>query len=236
MNSKSNDSSLDPDEVIRHLPLVRFVVNKLAPKSWTTFEYEDFVSYGTVGLMEALKRYKPESGPFPAFAIPRIRGAVLDALRANDFISRNARRDVRLVGDAEQRLLVETGSAPAAQVEQALAMTHERYLAVRQAARVTVIPLDRPVNDGEAPERLGDQVPDDSESALDHVLEKELIEEVTVFVGELPQREQFILGLHYQEGLTLKEIANVMGLSESRISQLQSRAIYRLQQRLQVAA
>lgn len=236
MNNKSNDPRPDPDEVIKHLPLVRFVVNKMAPKSWTTFDYEDFLSYGTIGLMEALRRYDPEAGPFPAFAIPRIRGAILDVLRTNDFMSRSTRRDVRHVSDAEQRLLVETGSAPADQVERALAMTHERYLAVRQAARVTVIPLDRTVRDDDTLERLGDQVPDQEESALDRLLEKELLEEVTALVTELPQREQFILALRFKEGLTMKEIARVMGLSESRISQLQSRAIYRLQQRLHVAA
>ena len=90
-----------PDGIVEFLPLVKYVVGKMAPRSGQLFDREDLVSFGVVGLMEARKRYRPELGSFASFAIPRIRGAILDALRSNDFISRVTRKDIRSVDEAE---------------------------------------------------------------------------------------------------------------------------------------
>jgi RNA polymerase sigma factor for flagellar operon FliA len=234
MESGAN-STAGVQDISSYIPLVRSVVGKMAAKNWPTFDREDLMSFGIVGLMDAARRYEPGRGSFASFAVPRIRGAVLDALRANDFLPRTVRKDVRRLAEAEWRLLAEEGNASEEALESELGVTSERLSATRQASALKLVGLDLVVDDGEHT-GVVQEVADSSPGALEMYLERELHEELVNLVQELPERERIIISLHFVEGLTMKEIGRVMDLSESRISQLQSRALFRLRTGLGAAA
>ncbi len=231
----SRDPALREAIILRYVPLVHYVLGRLGVLRQASAEYEDLVSAGLLGLIDAVDRFDATRGTrFSTYAALRIRGQVLDYLRSQDWLPRGARQRARAAQQAVNTLWAELGRAP---TEQEIASHMELDLAkLRQAltdASHMILSLDEAgVTEEEA--SLHEVLPDeDQPDPAQALLEKELQMRLIEALKELPEREQHILALYYYEGLTMKEIGAVFGVSESRICQIHAAAVMTLRAILQ---
>ncbi len=223
------------DELIMHYaPLVRQVVGRLGIPSTGLLEAGDLLSYGMIGLINAVDRYDPSRGVrFEAFATARIRGAVIDQLRALNWLPRAAVSRVRQIEGTMATLEQQLGR-PATEIEVAteLGVPLARYRQMLFEAGIVVLSLDTPLitimQEDEFP-TLGELLEDQSTPGPAEQLEmQEKLTLLTSALDRLPERERLLLAMYYQEELTMKEISKVMSVSESRVCQLHMQAIMRL--------
>lgn len=239
----THNSILRDELIIEYTPLVRFVVGRLGIPPTSLLEHEDLVSYGMIGLINAIDRFDLARGVrFEAFATPRIRGAVIDQLRVLNWLPRSAVARVRQLETAlaalEQRL-----GRPAQENEaaKAIGVSIERYRQILVEIGFTILSLDAPLNtlnthDDELTtlsELLEDQTTPDP---LEQVERHELSTALKLAAERLPPREHLLLSLYYQQELTMKEISHVMNVSESRVCQLHTQAVMRLRAALTLYA
>ena len=217
-----------------YIPLVRFVVGRLGIPPTSLLEADDLVSYGTIGLINAIDRFDPSRGVrFEAFATVRIRGAVIDQLRSLNWLSRSAVRRVRRIEAAMAKLEQHLGR-PAKEEEAAteLGISTDRYRQMLLEVSVTVLSLDAPLSlpaQDDGATSLADLLEDhDMVGPAEEVEQRELVVSLTAAIDQLPPRERLLLSLYYQEELTMKEISKVLGVSESRVCQLHIQAILHL--------
>lgn len=222
--------------LLQYAPLVKYVVNRMAVRLPSGWEYEDLLSTGVVGLIEAADRYDPERGTsFECYAVSRIRGAIIDHLRTQGVISRSAVRRAKYVEDVLAYLETELGRP--AQEEEVAAYLGIDVATLRQqieATAPTILSLDwsPPGEDGETLS-LADSIPDQSSpDPLAQLEDEETLESLAEAIGELPERERMVVSLYYHDGLTMKEIGRVLDITESRVSQIHSRAVLRLRGKL----
>lgn len=225
------------DELITaYAPLVRYVVGRLGIPPTSLLEADDLLSYGIIGLINAIDRFDPARGiRFEAFATSRIRGAVIDQLRTLNWLPRSAVARVRQIETVLAQLEQRYGR-PATEVEAALALnvSLDRYRQMVLEAGAVILSLDAPLasitqQDNEGVLSLGDLIEDHSTPDPAEQAEKqEMLRVLGGTVDQLPERERLLLSLYYQQELTMKEISKVMGVSESRVCQLHMQAILRL--------
>jgi RNA polymerase sigma factor for flagellar operon FliA len=217
--------------VIEHVDVVKSIANRLARRLPPAVETKDLISIGMLGLIDAAGRYRPRLGvPFDAFARRRVLGAMLDELRSLDRAPRSVRRMGRELDATVARLRHELGRDPQeAEIAAAMDMTEAQYQqAVDQLRGVefgAMRELDATDSQGEPLIALSigdDQRPD---AQLERTEMRGLLADA---LSELPERERQILSLYYEQELTLKEIGEVIGVCESRVSQLRSLAVSRL--------
>ncbi|HEY8475925.1 MAG TPA: FliA/WhiG family RNA polymerase sigma factor [Chloroflexota bacterium] len=218
--------------IIQYLPLVKYVIGRMAIGAPGLLESDDILSHGIVGLIQAIDRYDIESKvKFETYAIQRIRGAIIDALRALDPAPRGAARRARELQEAAQRLIQRLGRSPSdAELAEELGVSPEKYERILLEASPATISLDRTIMDdgGEGVAPL-DLLWDESEPPADEVVERrELMEHLIAALRELSERERMILALYYQEDLTLREISRTLGVTESRVSQIHTAALVKL--------
>ncbi len=221
-----------------YLPLVRQVVGRLRVKLPPHLDYEDLAGMGVLGLMDALDRFDPARGvKFETYAGMRIRGAILDELRQTSWIPRSVTDKLKLVNETCARLEQETGGAVddrqlAAQLGIPVSQLEELWL---QANFLSVVSLEEFLlaGDGEDGIRLGNSLADPaSPDPVSRLAERELEEALARGIQQLGEKDRLVLSLYYHEGLTLKEIGRVLGVTESRVCQLHGRALGRLRQSL----
>ncbi len=221
------------DQALRvHLPLVKKVVRRLLVHKPANIEADELVNWGLDGLLQALKRFDPSRQvEFEAYARLRIRGAILDRLRATDFMARSLRRKANKLERAYQTLEGRLGRPAtddevAAELEMEMGELHELLSAIGRSGAVGLEDL------GEAPAQEQPAVEDilDVERAdpLDALLSRERAKIVGDAIARLPERERSVIALYYREGITMREVAAVLGVTESRVSQLHSQALLRL--------
>jgi RNA polymerase sigma factor FliA len=225
--------------VTEYTPLVRFVVGRLGLPPTSLLDAEDFVSYGMIGLLNAIDRYDPTRGVrFEVFATPRIRGAVIDQLRVLNWLPRSSVSRLRLIESTLSILLHRLGR-PATDEEVAVEMgvTADRYRQMLFEVSTTILSLDAPLSAimfDDDYNSLGSLLEDrEAPTPADLVERKELAKALADAITHLPEREQLLLALYYTEELTMKEISKIMGVSESRVCQLHIQAILRLRATLQ---
>ena len=229
---EGRDPVLREQLILQYAPLVKYVIGRLAISLPSILDYEDVLSYGTIGLIEAVERFDSTKGvKFETYAISRVRGAIIDALRALDRLPRSVRQKAKDAEAAITRLSATLGRDPTdTEVAQALGITLERYLHdIVDASWVTVsLEAVGPSDDDDgSPGEIA--VPDpDAEDITLGIEREELIGELTEAIRELPEREQVVLSLYYKEELTMREISKVLEVSESRVCQLHARALSRL--------
>ncbi len=231
-------SELRAELITHYTPLVRYVVGRMGIPQTSLLEADDLVSYGVIGLINAIDRFDPSRGVrFEAFATSRIRGAVIDQLRILNWLPRSAMARVRQIEVAlaalEQRL-----GRPAKELEAAaeVGVTVQRYRQMLLEMGIVVLSLDAP---------LGSLMQEDEVTSLSDLIEdsalpgpaqqveqQEIMELLNAAVERIPERERLLLSLYYQEELTMKEISHIMNVSESRICQLHMQAILRLRSTL----
>lgn len=235
---ETHDADAREQLIIYYFPLVKRVVGRLGIPETATLEYQDLVSHGVTGLLEALDRYDPSRGiAFETFASQRIRGSVLDVLRKHDYASRSVRRRAAEIERTIAELRAELNRIPTdEEIAQRLEMDLETYRDVLDQANIVFLSLDGPFASpaGEGGDMvLGETLEDTSmHDVTAQIEERDLHQELVNAIGELPEREQLVLSLYYYEELTIREVAEVMNLSPSRISQLMARSIMTLRARL----
>ena len=218
--------------VVHYASLVKFVAGRLAAGLPKTVDTGDLVSAGVFGLMNAIDKFDPSQGfKFETYAVPRIRGAILDGLRALDWVPRSVRSRSRSVQDAIAQLEHELGRTPTdeeiASELQISVEELEKWLA--DIAAGAVGPLDHVAMDNAPAEADAHLQPG---RAME---EGELRDAMRTEISRLPEREQAILILYYEDGLTLAEIGDALGVTESRVSQIHTKAVLQLRSRLAAA-
>jgi RNA polymerase sigma factor for flagellar operon FliA len=233
MRVTSMESALQTRDrlVMEHVPLVKILAQRLAHRLPAQVEVAELISVGLLGLIDAASRYKPSLGvPFDAFARRRVQGAMLDSLRDLDWAPRSLRRLRRDVDAAIAAVRRRVGREPReSEVAAELSMTQAEYDKAIEQLRVLDIGVIRPLDAGDedGPSRL-ELCIDTSEGASTQLERKELRSHLVRAIEQLPERERQILSLYYEEELTLAEIGVVIGVTESRVSQLRSLAVSRL--------
>jgi len=224
----------------QYLGLVHYCAARLASHIPRELDISDFISAGTVGLVQALENFDLGRGlAFSTFAIPRIRGAMLDEIRRWDRVPRSARERRRRVEETRTKLQRCFGRPPkASEIADALGIDLDTIKGWTNGAKSPVfLTLGTPVPSSESGEcSLAETIPDTALECPGVALSNaETVKEVRAAMLTLPQKDRMVLSLYYYEGLTFKQIGVVLHVSESRISQIHSRALKNLRQQLDLA-
>jgi len=228
----------DPQERQRlleqYLPLVKNVAGRMAMGFPKSVELSDLVNTGVIGLIEAMSNFDPERGvKFETYAVPRIRGAILDELRSLDWVPRSTRAKSREIDKATARLENELGRTPS-QRELAKTLkisTSELFSAVDDVSSATMLSLDELIykeEDNRQVPRVETLEDLSHESVLGDLEKQELKGYLVQAISGLSEQERLVVALYYYEELTLKEIGEVMQISESRVSQIHTKAVLKL--------
>lgn len=225
--------------VVAHIGLVKALAQRLARRLPSQVEVADLVSIGVLGLVEAAGRYRPATGvPFDAFARRRVQGAMLDALRDLDWAPRSLRKLRRQVDGAISQLRTQLGREPSeAEVAAVMEMDEAQYASALEQLRTLDVAMIRQLDDS-GPDRqpLIDLCVDPDAGPEMRLERRELRALLATAIRRLPARERQILALYYEEEMTMAEIGAVLGVCESRVSQLRSLAIARLRSALRESA
>ena len=214
----------------QYMPLVRRQALTLQVRLPASIELDDLIQAGMVGLLEALGRFDAAQGAtFATFASQRIRGAMMDELRTRDWLPRSVRRSARAVDDAVRRLEQQLGRPPEeGEIARELEMPLSEYQQLLNDTNSgQLLPFEELVADGGEP--AGD---DAQHRPFDQLLDEQQRHTLIEDIEALPEREKLLMALYYQEEMNLKEVGAVLGVTESRVSQLHSQAVSRLRARL----
>ena len=216
--------------VQRFVPLVKRIAFHLMARLPANVQFDDLVQNGMIGLLDAISRYEDGYGAqFETYATQRIRGSMLDGLRENDWLPRQLRREMRRIEAAISQLEHEQGKTPSEkELADCLGMSLPEYQKTLQEARGHQIVYFEDFASEEGDDFL-DRHFADTESDPLHLLEDKNLRQVLVrAIENLPEREKLMMALYYEEELNLREIGEVMGVTESRVCQLHSQAVARL--------
>jgi RNA polymerase sigma factor for flagellar operon FliA len=229
---EGRDPAVREQLILQYAPLVKYVMGRLAISLPAILDYEDILSFGTIGLIEAVERFDHQKGvKFETYAISRIRGSIIDALRSLDRLPRSVRQKARQANEVIVALTAQLGRDPSDdEVAAALGVEPDAYRRTQVESSWITVSLDSlGASDGEedtgGPMAVAD--PDGEDFSVD-MERQELIGDLASAIRDLPDREQLILSLYYKEELTMREVSEVLGISESRVCQLHARALSRL--------
>jgi RNA polymerase sigma factor for flagellar operon FliA len=234
---QDHDPKIREELVLHYLPIVKYVATKMMQTLPSSVDFNDLIGAGVVGLMGALERFDPSLGvKFETFALPRVRGAILDELRALDWAPRSLRSKARKWERAAEQLEKDLGrSASSEELAEHMELDPQDIRALlRDLNAATLVYLDEHLDDEENGKTgLYEVIRDPQAETPLQVIEKEELKRVLVeAINELPEQEKLVLALYYYEELTLKEIGQVLGITESRVSQIHTKAIATLRARL----
>ncbi len=228
---------LDRDALIRqYSPLVRRLAHHMMAKLPPSVQVDDLIQVGLIGLSEALTRYEATQGvQFETFATQRIRGAMIDELRENDWMSRGSRKSQKEIEVALTRLEHRLGRSPTeSEIAAELGMELAEYQSLLYKVKGTQLVYLEDMTGGSEGEDgfLDRHMVDNEADPLQQLRNQRLRESLVQAIKHLPEREQYIMSMYYEQDMNLKEIAAVLGITESRVCQLHSQSIARLRAKM----
>lgn len=240
-NLKDYKTAIDPktkDEIIvEYAPLIRFIAQKIASRLPSNIELDDLISCGVIGLMDAIQKFDPtRDNKFKTYAEFRIRGAILDELRAQDWVPRSVREKSKLVERTYAKLEAELGR-PATDEEmcQELKIDQDEFHdLLNKAKSVALVNIDdsTTLNRGDKKFMATLMEGDRASNPFSAVSYKNMRDKIKESIMGLPEKQRLVLSLYYYEDLNLKEIGQVLDVTESRVSQLHTQAVLRLKSKL----
>jgi len=236
---KKTKSPAIRDQFIRqYMPLVKYVAGKVSTGMPDSVEFDDLVGFGQFGLLDAINKYDPDKNvKFKTYAVTRIRGAIFDELRELDWVPRSVRQKSREIEDTIVTLESRLGrTATDEEIAKAMGMSESDYQStVMKISGTSVLSLNDVWYSGDDSDHMsiGDSIEAPNSLNPDVIVEREEVRKViTEAINELPKNEKMVIVLYYHEDLTFKEIGQVLNVSESRISQLHTKANLRLRAKL----
>ena len=224
------------DMIKQYQPLVRRLAHHMMAKLPANVQVDDLIQVGLIGLSEALTRYEAAQGvQFETFATQRIRGAMLDELRDNDWMSRGSRKSQKEIEQALRRLEHKLGRTPLeSEIATDLGMSLTDYQSLLGKVRGTQLVYieDMTRSDEDEDSFLDRHVGDSEADPINMLRDQRLRQALVAAIKNLPEREQFIMSMYYEKDMNLKEIAAVLDVTESRICQLHSQSIARLRAKM----
>jgi RNA polymerase sigma factor FliA len=214
-----------------HMPLVKRLAHHMKAKLPASVEVDDLIQAGMMGLLDAINRYEENQGAqFETYAVLRIRGAMVDELRNNDWMPRSTRQNMRKVEQAMASLQQQLGRPPSeSEVAKSLKLPLADYQEMLGESGGHQLVYYEDFHDSEeGSDGFLDRYAVDDDDPLRSLLDSDFRQAVIDAIDGLPPREKLLMGLYYEEELNLKEIGAVMGVSESRVSQLHTQAVARL--------
>jgi len=226
--------------ILRYSPLVKYVAGRVSAGLPQTIEQCDLVSYGVFGLIDAIDKFDHQRAiKFETYAITRIKGAIIDELRSIDWVPRSVRAKARAIEKAYASLEAHLLRTPSdAEVATELGLSEEELQAqFSQISFVGIVALDEVLSSGERGESttLGDMLPDRHDGPMAVFEVEEMKQILAGEINRLGDREKMVLSLYYYEGLTLAEIGQVIGVTESRVCQIHTKAVLQLRARMVAA-
>ena len=229
LKDKSNKTARDT-LIVQYIYLIRYVVGRVKVTLPATISIEDIAGYGVEGLINAIERYSPQKNTrFETYALIRIRGAILDRIRAQDFLPRSVRKKIKDIKAAQEKLKQELGRMPTTtEVANLLDMDVEKVnQLLSEDATITSI-YDTRGNTEDSVEII-DTIQDENKlTPQENAEEQNVKQQLEKALKRLPERERIIMVLYYQENMTLKEIGETINMSESRVCQLHAQGIMKL--------
>lgn len=239
VNDELEISVENREAIIReYAPMIKYVAGRIAMRLPPHIEVDDLVSVGVLGLFDAIQKYDPSRGArFKTYAEFRVRGAILDELRSLDWVPRSVRQKASALDAVTQKLMGELGRPPedeeiAAEMGMDLEVFHAALYQTRNMPVLSLEDMGLTKESGE-PQNLLECLAG-KRDADPHVQMRlsELKDAIAHSIDQLPEKERLMISLYYYEELTMKEIGEVLGTTESRVSQIHSKAVYRLRTRL----
>jgi RNA polymerase sigma factor for flagellar operon FliA len=218
----------------QYSPLVRRLAHQMIAKLPANVELDDLIQVGMIGLNDALSRFDAGQGvQFETFATQRIRGAMLDELRGGDWMSRGDRRHQRTIEAAVHKLEQKLQRAPSeSEIADEMGMMLGDYQELLGKVRGTQLFYLEDLSGEDGDDYLDRHVADEGANPLALLQDHRMREALVDAIGKLPEREQYVMSMYYEQDMNLKEIAAVLGVTESRVCQLHSQSIARLRSRL----
>lgn len=216
--------------IVQYIYLIRYVVGRIKVSLPPTVSIEDVAGYGVEGLINAIERFSVQKNTrFETYALIRIRGAILDKIRAEDFLPRSVRKKIKDIKNAQEHLKQELGRMPTtSEVANYLNMDVEKVTQIMSEDTVMTSIYDKKGSSDDSVEII-DTIQDTSKlNPQENMEEKNVKQELEKALRRLPERERIIMVLYYQENMTLKEIGGTINMSESRVCQLHAQAILKL--------
>jgi RNA polymerase sigma factor for flagellar operon FliA len=235
---QTKDLKIRETFIKQYAPLVKYVAGKVAVGMPHNVEFDDLVGFGVFGLLDAIDKFDPDKNvKFKTYAVTRIRGAIFDELRSIDWVPRSVRQKTREVEDAIGSLEAQLGrTATDQEIAQSMGMDENEFLkTMMKISGTSILSLNDVWFSGDENDKvsIGDSIESPASLNPEVEVEKNEIRRVIVeAINDLPDKEKKILVLYYYEDLTLKEIGQVLEVTESRVSQLHTKAILRLRSRL----
>jgi len=229
---KSKSEAREEAELVRaHTDLVKRIAHHLAARLPSSVDVDDLIQAGVIGLLEAARHYNGSRGAsFETYAGIRIRGAMIDELRHNDWAPRSVHKRERQVAEAIRHLEQETGRvARDPEIAERLKIGLQEYHAIlSDAARCQVLSINHGGENGDEDH----EVADSSHGPAEQLQQQEFRHELAQAIGDLPERERLVLSMYYERDMNLREVGAVLDVSESRVCQIHGQALLRLRSRL----
>ena len=226
---KSNKQARDT-LIVQYIYLVRYVVGRVKVSLPTTISIEDIASYGVEGLINAIERFSPQKNTrFETYALIRVRGAILDRIRSEDFLPRSVRKKIKDIKQAAEYLKQEFGRTPTTtEIANYLEMDPDKVNQI-MSEDVVVTSIYEKRGSSEDSMEIIDTIEDSNKlNPQEQMEEKDVKSDLQRALQRLPERERVLMVLYYQENMTMKEIGETLSMSESRVCQLHAQAIMKL--------
>jgi RNA polymerase sigma factor for flagellar operon FliA len=236
----TDDPKLRDALIVQYSPLVKYVAGRVAVGLPQSVEQADLVSYGIFGLIDAIEKFDLDRGfKFETYAIARIKGAIIDELRSIDWVPRSVRTKARALERAYTTLEAKLHRAPTdAELADELDLTDSQLQQTfGQISFIGLVALDETLSGGDRGESvsLGDTVPDATPGPMAAYEVEEMRDILADAINGMPEREKIVLTLYYYEGLTLAEIGEVLGVTESRVCQIHTKSVIHLRAKIAAA-